>query len=185
MAEYTFAQNPFPLGSTAPHFQLKGVDSSHHGLEDYEAKPFLVVSFVCNHCPYVQAYWGRLIALQDEFFDRGVQFLGINSNDSSRYPEDSFEKMVETHHILNLNFPYLHDESQQVAHAYHAERTPQIFVFNAERKLVYTGGIDDSYSDSGKVMERPLYEALKALVEDRQVPKPQAHFIGCSIKWKE
>lgn len=185
MADYTLAQNPFPIGSSAPDFDLKGVDGQRHGLKDHVEKPILVVAFICNHCPYVQAYLDRLMELQRAFADRGVQFLGINPNDDMRYPDDSFENMVKMAEEITMNFPYLRDEDQSVAKAYHAERTPQIFVFDRDRKLRYTGGIDNNYAQPEAVTERPLKNALEALVAGREVLKPEAHFIGCSVKWRE
>ncbi|MDP2624746.1 MAG: thioredoxin family protein, partial [Candidatus Peregrinibacteria bacterium] len=169
MAEYTFADNPFLIGYSAPDFNLKGVDGEMHSLATYADKPILVVMAICNHCPYVQAYLERLVALQEKFMDKGVQFVGINSNDVSRYPTDGFEDMVKTAEEYGFNFPYLRDDDQSVAEAYHAERTPQIFVFDAERKLQYTGGIDNNYQNPDAVTERPLEDALNALVEGRDV----------------
>lgn len=183
MADYTLAYNPFPIGSSAPDFELKGVDGQMHSLEFYASAPFLVIAFICNHCPYVQAYIDRMIDFQKVFKSKGVQFVGINPNDATRYPDDSYESMVTMAREVGLNFPYLCDETQEVAKAYHAERTPQLFVFGADRKLRYTGGIDDSYDDLDAVTQRPLYDALCALTEGREVLKPQAHFIGCSVKW--
>jgi peroxiredoxin len=185
MADYALAENPFPIGSLAPDFFLSGVDGDTYSLASFESKPILVVVFMCNHCPYVQAYIERLIALQTQFGDQGVQLVGINPNDETRYPDDSLEKMVEMVRTSGLNFLYLRDSSQTVARAYHAERTPQVFVFDRERKLRYTGGIDNNYRDLAAVTERPLEDALNALVEGREVLKPEAHFIGCSVKWSE
>lgn len=184
MAEYTLAANPFPLGAPAPDFDLLGADGAHHTLASYVDKDFLVVAFVCNHCPYVMAYWSRLKKLAEEFARQGVQFIGINSNDDMNYPDDSYEKMVELVAREGINFPYLRDESQNTAHAYHAERTPQIFVFDKTRCLVYTGGIDNSCKDPEKVTEETLKNALLALVEGHKIEKPEAPSIGCSIKWK-
>jgi peroxiredoxin len=182
MAEYTLAANPFPIGVAAPDFEMRGADGQQYSLSSFEGKDVLVVAFVCNHCPYVVAYWERLRALVAEFLE--VQFVGINSNDDVNYPDDSYEKMVELAEREQLKFPYLRDESQDIAKAYHAERTPQVFVFNAERKLVYTGGIDDSCRDAEQVGEQMLRDALLALREGREIEKPEAPSIGCSIKWK-
>lgn len=184
MAEYTLAANPFPLGAPAPNFNLLGVDGEHHTLASYIDKDFLVVVFVCNHCPYVMAYWDRLKKLAAEFFGQGVQFIGINSNDAENYPDDSYEKMVGLAAREEINFPYLRDESQNTARAYHAERTPQVFVFDKTRSLVYTGGIDDSCREPEFAQKEPLKDALLALVEGRRIEKPEAPSIGCSIKWK-
>lgn len=184
MADYTLAQNPFPLGELAPDFNLKGVDGEMYSLATYADKSVLVIAFVCNHCPYVMAYWDRLKALQETFGAQGVHIIGINSNDDVNYPDDSYENMVELYSSEGLNFSYLRDETQDVAKAYHAERTPQVFVFDADRKLRYTGGIDNSYNDPENVTETPLKDALEALLEGREVEKPEAHSVGCSVKWK-
>tara|TARA_B100000315_G_scaffold223365_1_gene228096 strand:+ start:158 stop:715 length:558 start_codon:yes stop_codon:yes gene_type:complete len=184
MADYTLAANPFPLGGSAPDFNMKGVDGDMHTLADYADKQILVAAFICNHCPYVVAYIDRLIALQGEFEAKGVQFIGVNSNDETNYPDDSYENMIKMVEEYGLNFPYLRDGDQSVAKAYHAERTPQIFVFDKERKLQYTGGVDNSCRDPEGVTETPLKDALEALTEGLEVPKPEAHSIGCSVKWK-
>lgn len=185
MAEYTLPDAPFPIGSQAPDFKLKGVDGRMHGLDSYSDAQVLCVVFMCNHCPYVQAYVERLIELQEKFGPQGVQLVGINPNDASRYPDDSYDAMVEDAERVGLNFPYLHDETQSVAKAYHAERTPQVFVFDADRKLRYTGGIDDNYQDESAATRHPLRDALEDLLAGREVREPEAHFIGCSVKWKQ
>jgi peroxiredoxin len=185
MADYKLADNPFPIGSDAPDFHLKGVDGGMHSLETYEGKLILCVMFICNHCPYVQAYLERIVDLQARFEEKGVQLIGVNPNDVTRYPDDSFEHMVELAAEKHFNFPYLQDDTQEMAQAYHAERTPQVFVFDAERKLRYTGGIDNGCKEPEAVTERPLEDALNALVDGREIEKPEAHFIGCSVKWTE
>ncbi|MBT5016193.1 thioredoxin family protein [Candidatus Peregrinibacteria bacterium] len=182
MAEYTLATNPFPVGSSAPDFELLGADGETYNLASFADKDVLVVAFVCNHCPYVVAYWDRLKALVAEFVE--VQFVGVNSNDDVNYPDDSYEKMVELVAREGIDFPYLRDDSQAVAKAYHAERTPQVFVFSKDRKLVYTGGIDDSCRDPEQVGEQMLKDALVAMREGHEIVKPEAPSIGCSIKWK-
>lgn len=183
MADYTLAQTPFPLGSPAPAFNLKEVDGKMHSLESYQHFPILVVAAVCNHCPYVQAYLDRMIELQSKYAHRGVTFVGINSNDAQNYPEDSYDNMVKIAREKGFNFDYLRDEDQSVAAAFHMERTPQFFVFDAARKLRYTGGFDNNYKDAGAVTEHPLEDAILDLLEGREVEKPVAHFIGCSVKW--
>jgi peroxiredoxin len=171
------------LGDKAPDFKLEGVDGGFHSLSDYKDKKVVVIFFSCNHCPYVQAYEGRLIALQEEFKDSGVTFVGINSNDSSNYPEDSFENMVVRAKNKGFNFDYLRDESQEVAHAYGATHTPQIFVFDKDRKLQYTGKIDDNWREPERVKERYLREAIISLIEGKKIENPETYAIGCTIKW--
>ena len=185
MSDYTLAQTPFPLGSPAPDFNLKGVDGKMHSLDSYQHFSILVIAAVCNHCPYVQAYLQRMIDLQSKYAHRGVTFVGINSNDEQIYPEDSFDHMVAMAREQGFNFDYLRDEDQAVAKAFHMERTPQFFVFDAERKLRYMGGLDNNYKDAAAVTEHPLEDAILDLLEGREVQKPVAHFIGCSVKWRE
>ncbi len=172
-------------GTAAPDFKgLPGVDGKKYGLSDFSSAQALVVIFSCNHCPYVQAYEDRIIALQKEFKEKGVQFVAINSNDAVKYPDDSFENMAKRAKERNFNFPYLQDESQEVARAYGATHTPHIFVFNAQRRLSYTGKIDDNWQNPSQVKARHLRDALSALTEGREPAEPETFAIGCTIKWK-
>jgi peroxiredoxin len=172
-------------GALAPDFKgLKGVDNKIYGLKDFSNSAVLVVVFSCNHCPYVQAYEDRIIQLQDEFKSKGVQFIAINSNDASTYPDDNFENMVKRAKEKNFNFPYLRDESQEVAKAFKASHTPHLFVFDKDRRLRYTGKIDDNWQNPSQVTQTYLRDALSALTEGR-APKEAATFaIGFTIKWK-
>ena len=171
------------IGEKAPDFNLPAVDGKNYSLSDFKDKKAVVVIFSCNHCPYVQAYEDRIIALQEEFKDKGVIFLAINSNDARNYPEDSFENMVKRAKQKGFNFPYLRDTSQDVARAYGASHTPQIFVFDEGRRLCYTGKIDDNWREPNKVKERYLRDALLDIVEGREVKNPETYAIGCTIKW--
>lgn len=173
------------LGSKAPNFSLKGVDERLYGLEDFREAKILVIVFMCNHCPYVQACIERLVVLQSEFADMRVRFIGINSNDSTSYPEDSFEGMRVFSMEKHMNFPYLHDEKQHMARDYGAVCTPDIFVFDRERMLRYHGRIDNNWKDPAKASSHELKNALLALVERRDVGSVQHPSMGCSIKWKE
>ncbi|MEE9251961.1 MAG: thioredoxin family protein [Thermodesulfobacteriota bacterium] len=172
------------IRDTAPDFTLPGTDGKQHGLADYAEYKALVVIFTCNHCPYVKAYDDRIIALQDEFKERGVMFIGINSNEDRNYPEDSFDNMVKKAKEKGLNYPYLRDETQETAHAYGASHTPQIFVFDGGRKLRYKGKIDDNWRDPSGVRERFLSDALSELLEGGDVQNPETYAIGCTIKWQ-
>lgn len=183
MADYQLADHPLSLGSAAPNFDLPGTDGARHSLSSYDGARVLVVAAICNHCPYVQAYMDRLIDFQARMKHRGVKVVGINSNDAARYPEDSFDSMVTMAEERGFNFDYLCDEDQSVARAYHFERTPQFFVFDAARRLRYTGGFDDGCRDAALVTERPLEDAVVALLEGREVVRPEAPSIGCSLKW--
>jgi peroxiredoxin len=172
-------------GDLAPDFTLPATDGSTVRLaQRLPLNSATVVLFICNHCPYVKAYIPRLIELQRELAGR-VQLLAICSNDAATYPADSFEGMKTTASQWGLNFPYLRDESQTVARSYGAERTPEVFVIDPKGVCRYEGGIDDSYQDASKVRDRPLHEALVAMLAHRDVPRPQTYAIGCTIKWKK
>jgi len=173
-----------PMGKDIIPFSLPATDGSGYGPVDFKDKRVLVVIFMCNHCPYVQAVIDRLIAIQADYAERGVQLLGINANDSENYPEDSFEAMQEWVEEKGINFPYLHDESQEVARSYQAQCTPDIYVFDEKRKLAYHGRIDDNWQEEDKVTKKDLRAALDALVEGKPVHEDQHPSMGCSIKWK-
>ena len=170
-------------GDAAPDFSLPGVDGKTYHLRSFAEKPVLVVLFSCNHCPYVQAYEDRLIEIQRDYGDRGVQLVAINSNDDVDYPEDSFENMVKRARLKGYNFPYLRDASQQVARGYAATHTPHLFVFDRHRRLRYTGKIDDNWQRPDAVTRRYLREALEAGLRDGEPAEPTTHAIGCTIKW--
>src|SRR5262249_53899424 len=157
-------------------------DGKSYSLKDFDANSALVVFFSCNHCPYVQAYEDRLIALQKEFKSKGVQFVAINSNDATSYPDDSFENMVKRADERKFNFLYLRDEDQSVAKAFGATHTPHLFVFNSARTLAYTGRIDDNWQEPAKVQRRYLKDALDALSQGKNPPEAETFAIGCTIK---
>lgn len=167
----TYSQT-ISFGAEAPDFSLPGIDDKTYTLASFKGKKALIVVFMCNHCPYVQAVWDRLIALQKEFGPAGVQFVGINANDPETYPEDSFEKMKRYAAERGQNFPYLRDETQEVAKKYGAVCTPDIFVYDSDQKLAYHGRVDE------------LSNALKVLVEGKKPSQDQKPSMGCSIKWK-
>lgn len=173
------------IGDSAPPFELPGVDGKTHKLEDYADKDVLGVAFICVHCPYVKAYEDRYITIQNDYAAKGFQLLGINPNDSRRYPEDSFENMKRRAAEKNYPFPYLRDKTQDVADAYGAQATPEFFIFNKERKLVYRGRIDDNYQEPSKVKETYLRDALDAILAGEQPSKSFVPAIGCSIKWSD
>jgi peroxiredoxin len=172
-----------PMGAVAPDFDLPGVDNKRYSLKSFSDKKIVVVIFSCNHCPYVRAYEDRIIAIQRDFFDRGVALMAINSNETKNHPEDTFEKMVIRSDEKKFNFPYLRDESQQVADAYGAHYTPEIFLLDAERRLRYTGKIDDNWQQPDAVKIRHLRDALAATLSGTSIIVPETHAIGCTIKW--
>ena len=173
------------LGASAPAFDLPGTDGKAHSLKDYADKQALCVIFSCNHCPYVQAYEARFVELQQAFGARGGQIIAINSNDATDYPEDSFEAMVARAKEKGFNFPYLRDETQAVARAFGAIRTPHVFLFDAQRKLAYAGRIDDCWDDASKVKHRELADAFEDILAGRAVKVPETYAVGCTIKWKD
>lgn len=180
----TYSQS-IKFGEAASDFKLQGIDGKTYTLDSFLAAKVLVVVFMCNHCPYVKACWQRLVDLQSEFEKEGVQFVGINSNDETMYPDDSFEKMQEYATQHKQNFPYLQDKTQTVAKAYGATCTPDIFVYDRSRALQYHGRIDDNWKDHTMVTKHELADALAALVAGKKPSHEQQPSMGCSIKWKE
>ncbi len=171
------------IGQKAPSFSLPATDGNTYRLEDFN-DPFLVVFFTCNHCPYVIASDEITRKTAEKFAPRGVRFLGINSNSSNTYAEDDFPHMIErmkTHHFPWL---YLHDETQQTALAYGALRTPHFYVFDQQRKLVYTGRGIDSPRDPGKMTVNDLDRVLEELTTGSEVSIPKTNPIGCNVKWE-
>jgi peroxiredoxin len=171
------------IATEAPPFDLPGVDGQQHSLDDYVDKPALAVVWSCNHCPYVQAWEGRMISLQREFGDRGFELVAISSNDADNYPEDSFEAMKARSEEQGFNFDYLYDEDQSVLNAYGAERTPEVFLFDRDRRLVYHGAIDDSREED-EVTERYLRDAIEAVLAGEEPPMSDTPPVGCTVKRK-
>ena len=174
-----------PLGDPCPDFRLPAVDGKRHARDDFRDKPVLVVMFICNHCPYVQAVEDRYVALAAEYAPRGVQFVGICANDPTDYPDDRPERLLQRWREKRYGFPYLVDETQEVARAFGAVCTPEIYVFDRERRLAYHGRIDDSWKEPQKVTRRELAAALDALLAGGSPPREQQPSLGCSIKWKK
>ncbi|MFQ5796141.1 MAG: thioredoxin family protein [Candidatus Bipolaricaulia bacterium] len=172
------------LGEIALDFNLPGVDGQNYSLQDFSGKQAVAVIFSCNHCPYVKAYEDRLIAVQREYADRDVALVAINANDDSQYPDDSFDNMVTRANQKGFPFPYLRDESQQVAQAYGAQRTPEIFLFDSDLRLRYHGRPDDNWEDPDRVEQPYFRDAIEALLNGEEVPVPKTEPIGCTIKWK-
>lgn len=172
------------LGTKIIDFSLKGVDDNVYSPSDYNDKEILIVMFICNHCPYVKAVTGRLVALQEKFFDKEVQLLAINPNDPVSHPEDSFENMRKFAEERNFNFPYLVDETQDIARKYDAQCTPDIFVYDKDRILKYRGRIDDNWKEEEKVTSNEMENAIELILEGKEIDFKQIPSIGCSIKWK-
>jgi peroxiredoxin len=173
------------LGKKAPDFSLPDTDGKTVSLSDFRDANALLVMFICNHCPYVKHVQEGLAALCKEYRKRGVAIVGISSNDVASHPEDSPEKMKLEKESAGYTFPYLFDESQEVARAYEAACTPDFFLFDASRKLVYRGQMDDSRPGNGvAVTGKDLRAALDTVLASRPVPPEQKPSIGCNIKWK-
>ena len=173
------------LGMACPDFRLRSVDGKTYARDDFRAQPVLVVMFICNHCPYVQAIEDRIIALEREYARRDVQLVGICSNDPTDYPDDRPDRLLERWRKKGYGFPYLVDETQDVARAFNAVCTPDLYVFDRERKLAYHGRIDDDWQHPARVKRRELAAALDALLAGKRPAQEQVHSIGCSIKWKK
>jgi peroxiredoxin len=169
------------LATEAPTFDLPGVDGQRHSLDDYADKPALAVVWSCNHCPYVQAWEGRMIELQRELGDRGFELVAISSNDADAYPEDSFDAMKARAEEQGFNFDYLYDEDQSALNAYGAERTPEVFLFDRDRRLVYHGAIDDSREED-EVSESYLRDAIEAVLAGEEPPVSDTPPVGCTVK---
>ena len=178
-------ESPAPaLGAPCPDFRLPAVDGKSYARDDFADAAVLAVMFICNHCPYVKAVEDRLIALAREVEPRGARLVAISSNDATTYPEDSFEKMAERWQEKGYGFPYLYDEAQDVARAFGAVCTPDIFVYDRQRTLAYRGRIDDSWKDPGKVQRRELHAAIDALLKGQRPSPEQRPSMGCSLKWR-
>ena len=171
------------LGSAAPDFSLPAVDGSTKSLAGYGDAPLLALVQSCNHCPWVQAWEGRMSELQREYGERGFRLVAVSSNDAERFPEDSFPAMRERAREQGFAFDYVYDESQELAQALGAERTPEVFLFDADRRLVYHGAIDDNRDDSA-VERRYLRDAIEAVLAGGSPDPADTPAVGCTLKWR-
>ncbi len=171
------------LGAKAPDFNLPATDGKSYSLNDFADSEILVVFFTCNHCPYVTGSDETTRATAERFAPHGVRFVAINSNSRNTYPEDDFPHMVKRMEKFRFPWTYLHDESQDVARAYGALRTPHFYVFNQDRWLVYTGRGVDNPREAIRAREHDLDNALQDLVEGRAVKVALTNPIGCNVKW--
>ena len=203
------ATKTLQIDSSIPDFNLPSTDGKKYSLDSFKDKKALIIIFSCNHCPYVQAYENRIMAIQKDYEERGAAVAAINSNDSAQYSEDSFEEMkkraiaeieLPISHLCNMkmekkemkkreekkkfNFIYLRDEDQSAAKSFDASHTPEIFLFNGERKLVYHGKIDDNWQEEQKIKTKYLRDALDELLSGKEISVPETYSIGCTIKWK-
>lgn len=181
----THSTMSLPLGSLAPDFRLVDVTGRLVSRDHFKDAPALLVMFLCNHCPFVKHVREGLSRLVRDYQARGLAAVGINSNDAATHPEDGPDKMVEEVRLAGYTFPYLHDETQAVAKAYRAACTPEFFLFDRERSLVYRGQMDASRPGNGvPVTGADLRAALDAVLEGRPVSPDQRPSVGCNIKWK-
>lgn len=171
------------IGQTAPDFKLPATDGQMISLKDFADAEVLVVFFTCNHCPYVTGSDEVTRRTVETFMPQGVRFVGINSNSVNTYAEDSFEHMVERMKTHAFPWVYLHDETQDIARAYGALRTPHFFVFDRDRKLIYTGRAVDTPRDTSKMTVNDLDTALTEHLAGRPVSTPVTNPIGCNVKW--
>jgi thiol-disulfide isomerase/thioredoxin len=179
----SFRRMALELLAPCPPFDLPGTDGNRHSLADVKGRLFvLIVS--CNHCPYVIAYEPRMVALANEYGPRGVDFMAVNANDATRYPDDGLQLMKVRARERGFPFPYVRDDSQTFVRTLGARFTPEAYVFDAERKLRYHGRIDDNHRDPARVTSHDLKNALDALLDGKEPPVVETTAFGCSIKWK-
>ena len=174
-----------PIGTRAPAFRLPDTAGGEVALDDFRDAPGLLVAFICNHCPFVKHIRGELARFGREYGERGLAIVAINSNDVASYPDDHPDRMAEEVRAVGYPFPYLFDDSQEVAKAYRAACTPDFFLFDGEQRLGYRGQFDDSRPGNDvPVTGVDLRAAADAVLWGRPVPQEQTPSIGCNIKWK-
>lgn len=172
-----------PIGGSMPSFNLKNVNEDYISSENLSGKAILVI-FTCNHCPYVKGSEQALLRTIHEFLPKGLCVVAISANDPIQYPEDSFPEMQKHALLVKLPFPYLFDETQEVAKAFDAECTPELYLFNSDKKLIFHGTINDSPRDPSKVTVNHLEKALNQVFNNEEVNPSFVRPLGCSIKWK-
>jgi len=178
------ASTMLPLGTVAPNFRLPDPSGEFVSLTNFADQPALLVMFLCNHCPYVKHVQAELARLGRDYAPRGVGIVGISANDATNYPEDGPAMMAREAQVAGYKFPYLYDESQKVAQAYHAACTPDFFLFDQNRRLVYRGQFDASRPGNGlPVTGQDLRAALEALLAGKPISPEQTPSLGCNIKW--
>jgi peroxiredoxin len=179
--------NMLPLGTPAPQFRLKDTNSnSHYSYGDLKGPKGTLVMFICNHCPFVKHVIDEIVKVANDYRVQGIGIIAISSNDAEKYPQDGPEMMAEFAHAHKLHFPYLYDQSQQVAKAYDAACTPDFYLFDSGNKLVYRGQLDDSRPGNNIPLSgTDLRNAIDAVIYNRTIARLQKPSMGCNIKWKE
>ncbi len=183
----TYAQG-YKIGDVATDFNLKNIDGKMVKMADDKAAKGFVVIFTCNHCPYAVAYEDRIVALDKKYRSMGYPVIAINPNDAAAYPADSFEAMQKRAKEKGFTFPYLVDETQQVAKTYGATKTPHVYLLqknNNKQVVKYIGTIDDNYQDADEVKEPYLANAIESLLAGKDLAPTETKAVGCSIKWKK
>ena len=179
------ASEMLPLGTPAPDFSLPDIEGNVVSPGDFEESPALLVVFMCNHCPFVKHILATFVELVKEYQAKGLAVVGINSNDVENFPEDRPEMMSKVAKQAGFTFPYLYDQAQGVAKSYRAACTPDFFLFDKERKLVYRGQMDDSRPGNNiQITGVDLRAAIDAVLEEKPVNQEQKPSIGCNIKWR-
>jgi len=173
-----------PLGSDMPSFQLQDPDGKNYQSSELPGEKGLLVVFTCNHCPYAQALWPRVIRLAKFAEPLGINTIAINPNINPNYPDDAPEAMKTFIEKMGIPFPYLVDESQEVARVFQAQCTPDLYLYNATGKLVYHGRVDDNWKDESAVTKEELKEAISCLARGEEISSVQKPSMGCSIKWR-
>lgn len=181
------ASNMLPLGTVAPNFYLKDTNSNHHySFDDLKGSKGTLVIFMCNHCPFVLHVIQEIVMIANDYRVQGIGVIAISSNDIEKYPQDAPEMMTEFAFENKIDFPYLFDESQEIAKAYDAACTPDFYLFDAQDRLFYRGQLDDSRPGNGIPLSgSDLRGAIDALIYNRSLNEDQKPSIGCNIKWKE
>jgi peroxiredoxin len=172
------------IGRQAPDFKLPATDGKQYSLANFKDAKLLVIVFSCNHCPYVIGSEARMIKFANDYAPKGVKMVAINSNETENHPMDSFELMVTRAKEKNFPWVYLRDESQEVALAYGALRTPHFYVFDQQRKLRYTGRMDDNPKVEAAAKTHELRDAMEAILAGKKPPIEQINPLGCNVKWK-
>jgi peroxiredoxin len=173
------------IGTKADNFNLKGVDGKYYSLDGFKDKKVLCIIFMCNHCPYVVAVQQRINQTAKDYAGKSFAIVGINPNDPVTYPEDSYENMIIRAKEQGYVFPYLFDETQEIARKYDAVCTPDIYLYDDNRILKYRGRIDDNWKDEISVTSRDLRMAIDKLLENKEIDFEMVPSMGCSIKWKK
>ena len=187
LLSFTMITTGYKVGDKASDFSLKNVDGKSVSLIDYKTAKGFIVVFTCNHCPFAKAYEQRLIDLDKKFAGQGFPVIAINPNDTKAYEEDSFENMVKRSKEKNYPFPYLIDETQEIAKKYGALKTPHVFLLSKTKtdlEVAYIGAIDDNSEDATAVKSKYLETAITELQSGKKVSNPETKAIGCGIKWK-